>query len=203
MQMRNWITGVTVAVGLAFGMSTGASALVGTVPGSPLNFTEFSGSFGNTIVGNGASVLDQWEFEYGSGSLDITLQNDTGGSTAPNPPWESNIAGLTLKIFEDDDNTVNSAFIKGVQVGPDLGAVTTATTAGTGNQDLTLRFFKNLFTPGDVYFLEITGTTTGLDRGIYNIEVNTVPLPPAIWLFLSALVGLVSFARIRRNGTPA
>jgi hypothetical protein len=30
-----------------------------------------------------------------------------------------------------------------------------------------------------------------------------VPLPAAAWLLLSAILGLVSFARIRRKETPA
>ena len=36
-----------------------------------------------------------------------------------------------------------------------------------------------------------------------RISVSQVPLPPAVWLLISAILGLVSFSRIRRKGTQA
>jgi hypothetical protein len=42
-----------------------------------------------------------------------------------------------------------------------------------------------------------------LDDFAVKISVSQVPLPAAVWLMLSALLGLVSFARIRRTGGTA
>lgn len=39
-----------------------------------------------------------------------------------------------------------------------------------------------------------------LDDFAVKISVSQVPLPAAVWLMLSALLGLVSFSRIRRTG---
>lgn len=39
-----------------------------------------------------------------------------------------------------------------------------------------------------------------LDDFAVKISVSQVPLPAAVWLMLSALLGLVSFSRIRRSG---
>ena len=44
------------------------------------------------------------------------------------------------------------------------------------------------------------GGDRDLDDLAVKISVSQVPLPAAVWLMLSALLGLVSFARIRRKG---
>jgi hypothetical protein len=38
---------------------------------------------------------------------------------------------------------------------------------------------------------------------IVRVSVSPVPLPAAAWLLISAVLGLVSFSRIRRNGTQS
>lgn len=55
------------------------------------------------------------------------------------------------------------------------------------------------------YILRVSGTASGFG-GNYGVLLNAggggvseVPLPPAIWLFISAVVGLVSVARRRRD----
>jgi hypothetical protein len=51
------------------------------------------------------------------------------------------------------------------------------------------------------YGLVFTGTLAGQFGGLYagSYSISAVPLPPAIWLFLSALVGLVGVVRRRRK----
>jgi hypothetical protein len=55
-------------------------------------------------------------------------------------------------------------------------------------------------TSGVVYGFLFFGTITGSSGGFYagNFTVSAVPLPPAVWLLLSALVGLVGVVR-RKN----
>jgi hypothetical protein len=43
------------------------------------------------------------------------------------------------------------------------------------------------------------GTDADFDDFAVKIAVSAVPLPAAVWLFLSAILGLVSFTRIRRD----
>ncbi len=38
------------------------------------------------------------------------------------------------------------------------------------------------------------------DDMVVHVSVSAVPLPAAAWLLISAVLGLVSFSRIRRNG---
>lgn len=47
------------------------------------------------------------------------------------------------------------------------------------------------------------GPDADFDDLVVRVSVSQVPLPPAIWLLISAVLGLVSFARIRRQGRQA
>ena len=44
------------------------------------------------------------------------------------------------------------------------------------------------------------GFGTDYDDMAIRISVSQVPLPPAVWLMISAILGLVTFSRIRRKG---
>lgn len=56
-----------------------------------------------------------------------------------------------------------------------------------------------------VYGFLFTGVITGSAGGFYagNYTVSAVPLPPAVWLFLSALIGLAGVARKKSKRTVA
>jgi hypothetical protein len=43
------------------------------------------------------------------------------------------------------------------------------------------------------------GQDVDWDDMVVKIQVSQVPLPPAVWLLISAILGLVSFTRIRRS----
>ena len=47
------------------------------------------------------------------------------------------------------------------------------------------------------------GGDSDFDDLAVRISVSSVPLPPAVWLFLSAILGLVSFSGIRRSERAA
>ena len=47
------------------------------------------------------------------------------------------------------------------------------------------------------------GPDADFDDLVVKVSVSQVPLPPAIWLLISAVLGLVSFSRIRRKGPQA
>jgi hypothetical protein len=58
---------------------------------------------------------------------------------------------------------------------------------------------------GNLYGLLFTGTVTGTEGGFIagTYTVSAVPLPPAIWLFLSALIGLAGVVRRKSTRTGA
>jgi hypothetical protein len=54
-----------------------------------------------------------------------------------------------------------------------------------------------------IILLDDGGQGTDFDDLAVRVDVSQVPLPPAVWLLISAILGLVSFSRIRRNGGQA
>ena len=80
------------------------------------------------------------------------------------------------------------------------GSGGTATNGGPIDAPLLIAF-ANL---GDNSFLAMFndggGPDADFDDLVVRVSVSQVPLPPAVWLLLSAVLGLVSFARIRRKG---
>lgn len=97
------------------------------------------------------------------------------------------IDGLTLELFGADNP---AAAIGGAFVVP------------TGGTNPLVQFaFMNLGA-GD-YFFKVTGDLLSND-GQYasQVAVSQVPLPPAIFMFLTALVGWASVARIGRRRSP-
>lgn len=49
------------------------------------------------------------------------------------------------------------------------------------------------------YFLQVQGDVTGALGGSFSGTITVVPLPPAVLLFASALIGFACFARFRRK----
>lgn len=192
MQMKHWITGVTVAIALAFGMSTGASALVVEtatigVPGShdygaAIPTGSFDDSYAFTLSG-ADGTLDSFTTVFNSQSANI----DVSSVVVSLYSYAGSLA------VTDDPFDGSESFIASV-----------SSASGTNPFFFTLSYLG--LTEGVQYFVQVVGDLAGeATSGNYSVNVNVsnVPLPPAIWLFISALVGLVSFARIRRNGTPA
>ena len=72
----------------------------------------------------------------------------------------------------------------------------------TNNGDITspLQFAIALLSDTSAIILfDDGGTGSDFDDMAIRVDVSQVPLPPAVWLLLSAILGLVSFTRIRRG----
>lgn len=90
----------------------------------------------------------------------------------------------------------NVAVVK--QVGVNVFDVISGPSSGPGNV-VSLSFAG--LSAGTTYGLLFTGTSVKPFGGFYlgGYSVAAVPLPPAVWLFLSALIGLVGVVRSRRK----
>jgi len=98
------------------------------------------------------------------------------------------ITGLSLQLFQGNpgDGFADLLVATGAQV--------------MGNSDLLSMAFANLQPGGLGYYLLVGGTagsSGGIYTGAYNLTV--VPIPAAMWLFATALVGLAGIARRRRS----
>ncbi len=126
----------------------------------------------------------------GLSDLTITLETDSGSSTKPAfslyQGWDT---GTTFSRTGSYTNNVNNPLDT---VGLNYLGQASTTTAG-GLASLT---FSNLAS-GD-YTLLLGGNGTSSDtfgNGFYKLTLTAVPVPGAVWLFGSALAGLVGFGR--------
>jgi len=156
--------------------------MAGSVNGSPLSVGDF-GDFATSVdaispKNAGDSYAHAWGFSLlepahiiGTLTKDNTLAN-----YRENP--------VSLQLFSGSDLLNN------------IGATYFVPNDGDDNPFVSFRY-ANL-APGD-YFFRVAGTLIG-NNGQYSgqLGVNQVPLPPALWLFLTAMLGVVTIARKRR-----
>lgn len=184
---------LVVAVVL-FGATETQAITCGTIDcadAGPTNDTPFnvgdSGDFASSVdvitpVSDGDSFAHAWSFTLNEAArIDGTLTNNNTRPTF-------DIDGLSLQLFSTTDLTTA------------IGGTFTVTAAGF-NPFVNFSF-ANLAS-GD-YIFAVTGTVDGSD-GQYTSQfgVSEVPLPPAVWLLISAILGLTSIARVRRRPSTA
>jgi hypothetical protein len=153
---------------------------------SPFNVGD-SGDFASSVdvitpSSDGDSFAHAWSFTLNEAArIDGTLTNNNTRPTF-------DIDGLSLQLFSTDD--LSSA----------IGGTFTVTTAGFNPF---VNFGYANLTAGD-YIFKVAGIVDGSD-GQYASQfgVSEVPLPPAIWLLVSAILGLTSIARVRRGARAA
>ena len=78
----------------------------------------------------------------------------------------------------------------------------TATNGGPITSPLSFAFAAITDTSVIVLFGDGAGDQDFDDMAV-RISVSQIPLPPAVWLLISAILGLVSFSRIRRKTSQA
>lgn len=200
---RNLGLWALLALPVLFGFPTESRALTcgpdvcevaGNVNGSPLvvgdfgNFATNVDSVNDTLVSkppenSGDSYAHAWQFALTERAhIDGTLtKNNTLANFEQHP--------VSLQLFSQAD-LANS-----------IGATFFVPEDGQANPFTAFRY-ANL-TPG-VYFFKVAGTLIGND-GQYagQLTVGEVPLPPAIWLFLTAILGLTTIVRKGRASATA
>ena len=188
-----------------------ASAMVLSVSGGtpdsiPANFNP-TGFPGGVSTGDGITVFDNGN--AGSGGLSLssnaTLRFEFLGSEAA----FTNVFNFGGDLFSTATaavgDVVTVAATGGVVPFSFLGGGSggTATNGGPIDAPLLIAFadlggnsFLAMFNDGG-------GPDADFDDLVVKVSVSQVPLPPAIWLLMSAVLGLVSFSRIRRKGPQA
>ena len=143
---------------------------------------DFAGDLGNP---EGASFNDHYSFVV-DGPVDMA-----GKAFAINVNPAYNIESLTFELFDPTLTSLGSFSV------PD----------GDGAVPFAAFAFSNLVS--GAYTLLVSGLIpAGIGNGLYLLEadftqgaVSQVPLPPAVFLFLSALVGMFSLTQMRKR-TP-
>lgn len=170
--------------------------------------------FRNTTAGGSSSLASIW-FEAGLSSLlsgadsnifqtgvdfelDVPPLSPANNPPAPNDipssPWTSTFAKLVRNGGEANGIDPGEALLVAFGYSGTEAALVGDLLNGLGNRRIALHLISA--NNGEC------GTGGGQAATSCSIGVSAVPLPPAIWLFLSAVLGLVSFTR-RRTKAPA
>ena len=154
----------------------------------------------------------------------LNSANDFDSSGSTNGLFLDAAANLTFEFLGSEASRENTFSVTGLgQLFTNAGGATTtalfaagiipfsfATEGGTEVAANDGSIFPGL----SIAFADITPTSVILlfgngagdadfDDLAVKVSVSPVPLPPAVWLFLSAILGLVSFSRIRRSERTA
>jgi len=163
-----------------------------------LNFENITGGVSNTTscppscsIPDGSSF-----FNHSPGAL-----NGISDVRAP--------VNALMGVFLDDSQPDSSAApgtlnfqtlgIDFTSISPELKQVFFIGDGLTGTGDGELQEFLIPTSATRLYLGTMDGFGWFNNSGAYNVDVRTVPVPAAIWLFVSGLIGLAGFKKIKTN----
>jgi hypothetical protein len=108
--------------------------------------------------------------------------------------------GSLLQITNFQERLYNYSTNPGITTGPAVGGSIDAWTSPIGTFGTVAVLPTTILAPG-TYVLQMRGTVTGTFGGSYagTLNLAPVPLPAAVWLFGSGLLGLGSLVRRRKQ----
>jgi hypothetical protein len=180
-------------------LSTSANAV-------PINFTETT-----DFTNFNSSTDDVGDFGIGLNIITGSVKRDSTGVIPPGDYGDFWIADLLpgMQITAIDivisNHSGNPGFFVGAAdnivggFGP-FNAQSYNDLIGDGAYSLAATIGSYPFTAGQYHFGAATnvGTNTGYSYE-WRVSVSAVPVPAAIWLFVSGLAGLYGFSRYRNN----
>ena len=157
-------------------------------------------SLGNSSLSPGSGFTDQWNFQVASNAAVVDAQNSVAFVGIDSFAVYSSGVELTgVALFEGGTKLSNATLSTSSTSVPPLGS--------TVSYNSSLSYASLL--AGHSYSLEIQGLVLGTQPGQYTGTLTTVasstapvPVPGAVWLFGSALAGLVGMARRKRTAAP-
>jgi len=194
------IAGSAQAAVLSLDTTNGSADVV------PLNFNP--GGFPGGLVTPGATPITIYSGPAIAGGVGGLILDSAANLTFQYLGKEAGFDN-TFDFGGDIFNTATSAVGDSVQINAAAGIIpflfhTTSLTAQNGGPiaaGISIAFADL----GDGSFLAMFNDGGGgdfdYDDLVVRVSVSAVPLPAAAWLLLSAILGLVSFSRVRRSST--
>lgn len=189
MKMKSLAITVVAAVVMVFGVVSSASAVVVDFGLRDVSTTgtDAFGHFQSHTFAEPQPFTDDFTFSVNNGA-DITFELQV-----------NNTQGRLINVTTASAGVLTAQLLAG---GAPIGAGVFASQNLPNGTTFTLAF-ADLQTGVD-YSLQVIGNVLATQGGTYTFSANLsqVPLPAAVWLFLTALVGLVSATKIRLKNKP-
>jgi hypothetical protein len=186
MQLKRWAIALMTSGVLVLGIVSQASAVVVDfgVRDVTSTGTDAFGDFQAHTQAEAQPFTDSFNFGV-NGDTAVTFELQVNNSQ-----------GRLIDVTTGSASLFSAELLAG---GASIGSGVFATQNGVNGTTFTLAF-ANL-DPGIDYTLRVIGTVLAAAGGTYTFSANlsNVPLPAAVWLFLSALAGLATLARTRRG----
>jgi hypothetical protein len=184
-------TGAALSAPLNLSYSTTSSGTIGpgtiNIPANPS-----SSNYGNSFSGPTTPFSGVYGF---FDDYIFTISGATANSLSTTIDL-----GSLLQITNFQERLYNYSTNPGITTGPAVGGSIDAWTSPIGTFGTVAVLPTTILAPG-TYVLQMRGTVTGTFGGSYagTLNLAPVPLPAAVWLFGSGLLGLGSLVRRRKQ----
>lgn len=186
MQLKKWAIALMTSGVLLLGIVSEASAVVVDFGVRDVTTTgnDAFGDFQAHALAEAQPFADSFNFGV-NGDAAVTFELQVNNSQ-----------GRLIDVVTGSPGIFSAELLAG---GAAIGSGVFATQNGVNGTTFTLAF-ANL-DPGIDYTLRVIGTVLAAAGGTYTFSANlsNVPLPAAVWLFLSAIAGLATFVRTHRG----
>jgi len=212
--------GLTPAVNAALLTFTNQAAFLAALPG-PANTLDFDSQAAGTLIPSGSAIDGvTFNYDFGGVSLAVTDGNQYGGGGPFNTTSGTNFLGTDdADVLQDGDefslsfapvNAIGMNFITAALADPMMDDDIILSAGGTSIGLDSLAAGADLGDGGIPFFLGIINTSATFTTAdifnigggffLYNVDdittaVSVIPIPGAIWLFASGLLGLIAARR--------
>jgi hypothetical protein len=212
--------GLTTAVNAALLTFTDQAAFLAALPGAA-NTLDFDSQAAGTLIPSGSTIDGvTFNYDFGGVSLAVTDGAQYGGGGPFNTTSGTNFLGTNdADVLQDGDefslsfapvNAIGMNFITAALADPMMDDDIILSAGGTSVGLNSLAAGTDLGDGGIPFFLGIINTSATFTTAdisnigggyfLYNVDdittaVSVVPIPGAIWLFASGLLGLIAANR--------
>ena len=164
----------------------------------------------NNISGNAAADIVRYDLGAGwTGEMDIQLTTSSFNTfttsigialtTDPNDALYDDPSAF----FQLTDPTTVSSFFNDNVIGWELYSWGTPNITAGGTTDITDQFSPMLFDPNEHYYAFIAGGSVSPTTIDVDLTVSSVPVPAAVWLFGSGILGLIGMTKRKNSAAKA
>jgi len=131
-----------------------------------------------------------------NGATSTTLVWGQDVAVQQNTVYDFSMWAMTLALGGGGNNADLEVLVNGTAIGPIFG---TPFEIGSPWVNFTAQWNSGSDSIAEIRIYERSLVASGNDFGLDDISLKAVPLPAAVWLFGSGLIGLIGVARRKAN----